>query len=177
MICLALKKNDVMVKFLLVVMSLVPACLASRAELPPSVVGLPLFERAVAVIRHFEGWHGPRHHPYVGYGHRLLPGERYSHRMTKRQAEALLRKDLRERCAVFRRFGKDSVLLATLSYNVGVYRLLGGGRLRKSRLIRRLEAGDRRIYREYVSFRMYNGRVLKGLEVRRKVEFALLFVP
>ena len=69
------------------------------------------------------------------------------------------------------------MLLAALSYNVGVYRLLGGGRLRKSRLIRKLEAGDRRIYREYVSFRMYNGRVLKGLEVRRKVEFALLFVP
>ena len=49
-----------------------------------------------------------------------------------------------ERCAVFRRFGKDSVLLAALSYNVGVYRLLGGGRLKKSRLVRKLEAGDRR---------------------------------
>ena len=61
--------------------------------------------------------------------------------MTKRQAEALLRKDLMERCAVFRRFGKDSVLLAALSYNVGVYRLLGGGRLKKSRLVRKLEAG------------------------------------
>ena len=104
-----------MVKFLLAVMSLVPACLASRAELPPEIAKLPLFERAVAVVRHFEGWHGPRHHPYVGYGHRLLPGERYSHRMTKRQAEALLRKDLRERCAVFRRFGKDSLLLSEIS--------------------------------------------------------------
>ena len=92
-------------------------------------------------------------------------------------AEALLRKDLMERCAVFRRFGKDSVLLAALSYNVGVYRLLGGGRLKKSRLVRKLEAGDRDIYREYVSFRMYRGKVLKGLETRRKVEFALLFVP
>lgn len=82
-----------------------------------------------------------------------------------------------ERCAVFRRFGKDSVLLAVLSYNVGVYRLLGGRRLKKSRLVRKLEAGDRNIYREYVSFRMYRGKVLKELEVRRKVEFALLFVP
>lgn len=51
-----------------------------------------------------------------------------------------------ERCAVFSRFGKDSVLLAALSYNVGVYRLLGGGRLKKSRLVRKLEAGDRDIY-------------------------------
>ena len=55
--------------------------------------------------------------------------------------------------------------------------MLGGGRLKKSRLVRKLEAGDRDIYREYVSFRMYRGKVLKGLETRRKVEFALLFVP
>ena len=163
-------------KFLLVLL-LAFLGLTSKAELPPQIARLSLFERAVAVVRHFEGWHGPRHHPYVGYGHRLLPGERYSHRMTRRQAEVLLRKDLMERCAVFRRFGKDSVLLAALSYNVGVYRLLGGGRLKKSRLVRKLEASDRDIYREYVSFRMYRGKVLKGLETRRKVEFALLFVP
>ena len=172
-----IERNSTMVKCFMVIMSLMLACPVSKAELPPSIARLPLFERAVAVVRHFEGWHGPRHHPYVGYGHRLRPGERYSHRMTKRQAEALLRKDLMERCAVFRRFGKDSVLLAVLSYNVGVYRLLGGGGLKKSRLVRKLEAGDRDIYREYVSFRMYRGKVLKGLETRRKVEFALLFVP
>lgn len=94
--------NSTMVKCFMVIMSLVLACPVSKAELPPTIARLPLFERAVAVIRHFEGWHGPRHHPYVGYGHRLRPGERYSHRMTKRQAEALLRKDLMERCAVFR---------------------------------------------------------------------------
>ena len=35
--------------------------------------------------------------------------------MTKRQADALLRKDLRKFCAMFRQFGKDSLLLATLA--------------------------------------------------------------
>ena len=39
--------------------------------------------------------------------------------MTKRQADALLRKDLRKFCAMFQQFGKDSLLLATLAYNVG----------------------------------------------------------
>ena len=102
---------------ILLVLLLVFISLTSKAELPPSIARLPLFERAVAVVRHFEGWHGPHHHPYVGYGHRLLPGDRYSHRMTRRQAEALLRKDLRERCAVFRRFGKDSLLLSEISDN------------------------------------------------------------
>ena len=111
-----------------------------------AIYRLPLFERAVRCTKYFEGWHSEKHHPYVGYGHRLLPGERYSARtMTKRQADALLRKDMRNFCAMFRQFGKDSLLLATLAYNVGPYRLLGSGKIPKSKLIRKLEAGDRNI--------------------------------
>ena len=74
---------------------------------------LPRFERAVRCIKFFEGWHTERHHPYVAYGHQLQPGERYSTRtMTRKQGEALLRKDLRKFCAIFRKFGKDSILLS-----------------------------------------------------------------
>ena len=54
------------------------------------------FELSVACIKKYEGLHGPKHHPYVGYGHKLLPGERYSPRMSERQADALLRSDLRK---------------------------------------------------------------------------------
>ena len=39
--------------------------------------------------------------------------------MTERQADALLRSDLRKLCAMFRGFGRDSLLLAALAYNVG----------------------------------------------------------
>lgn len=86
----------------------------------PKIYRLPPFERAVRCTKFFEGWHSEKHHPYVGYGHQLQPGERYSARtMTKRQADALLRKDLRKFCAMFRQFGRDSLLLATLAYNVG----------------------------------------------------------
>ena len=100
-----------------------------------AIYRLPLFERAVRCTKYFEGWHSEKHHPYVGYGHRLQPGERYSARtMTKRQADALLRKDLRKFCAMFQQFGKDSLLLATLAYNVGPYRLLGSGKIPKSTL-------------------------------------------
>lgn len=43
------------------------------------------FELAVACIKKYEGLHGPKHHPYVGYGHKLLPGERFlSKRMPKK---------------------------------------------------------------------------------------------
>ena len=58
-----------------------------------AIYRLPPFERAVRCTKYFEGWHSEKHHPYVGYGHRVQPGEKYSARtMTKRQADALLRK-------------------------------------------------------------------------------------
>ena len=83
-----------------------------------AIYQLPPFERAMRCTKYFEGWHSEKHHPYVGYGHKLLPGERYSARtMTKRQADALLRKDLRKFCAMFRQFGKDSILLSEISDN------------------------------------------------------------
>lgn len=139
---------------------------------------LPPFERAVRCTKYFEGWHSEKHHPYVGWGHKLLPGEKYSARtMTKRQADALLRKDLRKFCAMFRQFGRDSLLLATLAYNVGPYRLLGSGKIPKCTLIRKLEVGDRNIYREYIAFCHYKGKRHAMLLKRRKAEFALLYIP
>lgn len=76
------------------------------------------FERAVRCTKYFEGWHSEKHYPYVGYGHKLLPGEKLSARtMTKREAEVLLRKDLRKFCSMFRQFGKDSLLLSEISDN------------------------------------------------------------
>ena len=141
-----------------------------------AIYRLPPFERAVRCTKYFEGWHSEKHHPYVGYGHRLQPGERYSARtMTKRQADALLRKDLRKFCAMFRHLGKDSLLLGTLAYNVGPFRLLGSGKIPKSKLIRKLEAGDRDIYKEYISYCHYKGRKIRSIERRRKMEFLLLF--
>lgn len=143
-----------------------------------AIYRLPLFERAVRCTKYFEGWHSEKHYPYIGWGHRLQPGERYSARtMTKRQADALLRKDLRKFIAMFRRFGADSILLGTLAFNVGPSKLLGGNGYSKSTLIRKLEAGDRNIYREYVAFCNYKGKRHAMLLKRRKAEFALLYVP
>ena len=104
-----------------------------------AIYRLPLMERAFLCTRYFEGWHDQSCYPYIGWGHRLQPGERYSARtMTKRQADALLRKDLRKFIAMFRRFGADSILLGTLAYNVGPYRLLGSKTIPKSTLIKKL---------------------------------------
>ena len=66
-------------------------------------------------------------------------------------------------------------LLAVLSYNVGEYRLLGYGKQPKSRLVQKLESGDRDIRSEYISFCRYRGKELKALRLRRRVELALLY--
>ena len=88
-----------------------------------------------------------------------------------------MRRDL-ERCLnVFRKYGKDSLLLSLLGFNVGCYRLIGNGKIPKSRLIQKLESGDRDIYREYISFRCYQGKVIPSIERRRKEEFELFYIP
>lgn len=145
---------------------------------PPTALQIPdsLFNKAVACIKGHEGWHG-NHLPYVGYGHKLLPGETFTPDMTEVQADSLLRADLMKLCRMCSRFGKDALLVATLSYNVGYYRLVGYGKIPKSRLIQKLEAGDRDIYNEYISFRCYKGKAVPSIERRRKKEFRLLYIP
>ncbi|MEY8590849.1 MAG: glycoside hydrolase family protein [Alistipes sp.] len=133
------------------------------------------FESAVACIKRYEGMHDHRHLPYVGYGHKLLPGESFP-TMTEKLADSLLRADLRKKCAVFRRFGADSLLLGVLAYNVGEYRLLGYGTRSKSRLVCKLEAGERDIHSEYAAFCHYKGKAVPSIRRRREEEFKILFI-
>lgn len=135
-----------------------------------------LFDKAVACIKKYEGWHDSRHYPYVGYGHRLLKEDKFNHLISEAFADSLLRKDLLQKCAQFRKFGKDSLILGVLAYNTGEYKLLGYGELPKSRLIKKLEQGNRMIYIEYVSYCRYKGKVIPSLRKRREEEYQLLFI-
>lgn len=78
---------------------------------------------------------------------------------------------------LYKIFGVDSILLGTLAYNVGPAKLLGSKTIPKSTLIKKLEAGDRNIYREYIAFCNYKGKRHAMLLKRRKAEFALLYIP
>ena len=79
---------------------------------------LPPFERAIAVIKHFEGLHNKaEHYPYVGYGHKVLPGENLSTDMTEEEADRLLRSDLMKLCKMFSGYGQDSLILSEISDN------------------------------------------------------------
>ena len=150
----------------------------SKRELSFSIDSIPKIEIAVELIKKFEGIHRDSTcFPYYGYGHCLLPGEKLSYGMTETEAEILLRKDLEVRYKLFRKFGKDALLLTVLSYNVGQGVLLGHGGHPKSKLVRKLEAGNRDIYREYVAYCRYKGKIVRSIERRRKMEFLLLYEP
>ena len=143
-----------------VIMIFLSLVLYGKAENPPSDK-----DKAVACIKRWEGWHRGKM-PYIGFGHRLLPHEKLTENLSEAQADSLLRCDL-ERCLkVFRKYGKDSLLLSLLGFNVGCYRL-----------IQKLESGDRDIYKEYISFRCYRGKVIPSIERRRKEEFELFYIP
>jgi len=151
-------------------------CQPTLAQHRVRLADLPPFERAVVVVKYFEGMHGWKNYPYVGYGHQLQRGEHFTADMTERQADSLLRTDLWKCFEHFKGYGKDALLLSLLAYNVGVGRLLGYGKYPKSKLLRKIEAGDRNFYWEYVSFCRYKGKVLKGLVKRRQVEYYLFRV-
>ena len=132
------------------------------------------FERSMATIKYFEGLHQASDAPYVGYGHRLLPGEHYRLPLSHKQADALLRRDLRKLCKMFEGYGKYSLLLATLAYNVGYGTLMGNSHRPKSLLVQKIERGDKDIYQDYISFCRYKGKVVSSIRRRRMVEYHLL---
>ena len=139
-----------------------------------NIMELPLFERAIVILKKFESYHDSRKcWPYVGFGHRKLPGEKYykGYKMSLAEADALLRKDLRKFCALYRHMGRDSLICGVLAYNIGP------GAVNKSTFYKKLKSGDRNIYKEYTSHCHYKGKWHKGLFQRRQVELAALFVP
>ncbi|MBQ9655775.1 MAG: lysozyme [Prevotella sp.] len=133
------------------------------------------FEMAVACIKHFEGWHNMK--AYVGYGHQVQKGERYSAKtLTKKQGDLLLRLDLMRNLYLFRGYGKDALLLSVLAYNVGPYAILGTSKRPKSRLLRKIEHGDRNIYNDYIAFCRWHGKQIPSIKFRRQVEYDLFFI-
>ena len=135
----------------------------------------PKADIAVELVKKYEGLHDRSDYPYYGYGHRRLPNEKLSYGMTEAEAEKLLIRDLEKRYRLFSKYGKDALILTVLSYNVGHGTLLGYGKHPKSRLLKKLEAGDRDIYKEYISYCHYKGRKIRSIERRRQMEFLLLF--
>ncbi len=150
----------------------------SPSQTDLGIFALSPFERAVRCIKYYEGWHDiKRNYPYIGWGHRILPHEKFKKNLTYQQADSLLRSDLRNLCSLFRKYGKDSLLLAVLAYNVGPYKILGNGKFSKSRLLQKMERGERNIRQEYLDFCRYQKRKIASIRRRRQTELLLLYQP
>lgn len=91
---------------------------AKPASTKLSIYNLPPIERAIRCTKFYEGWHGEKKHwPYVGWGHKVLPGERFTNDITKAQGDSILRADMMKLCRLFSRYGRDSILLSEISDN------------------------------------------------------------
>ena len=156
--------------FFVALLTLVAATPTAQAK--RCIMALPPFERAVLIIKKFETLHRPCDYPYIGFGHRILPGEPYRRgvQLTERQADALLRKDLRKFIAIFKEFPpNDALLLGVLSYNIGP------GAVKKSSVYRMLKSGDHDIFKAYTSHCRYKGKFHKQLHQRRLTEYLCLY--
>lgn len=131
---------------------------------------LPPFERAVLLIKYYEALHDERHWPYIGYGHLVMENEPYRKGivLNERQAEALLRHDLKKHCRRWRKYGADSLLLACVSYNCGPACIEG------SKLLKAIESGEDNILLHYLDFSHYRGKIHPMIRRRRMVEYRLL---
>ena len=162
-----------MKKILLMFLALLTVMVGNAAGRKINIMDLPPFERAVIIIKKFETLHHPKDYPYVGYGHRVLPGEPYRRgvQLTEKQADALLRKDLRKFVSLYKAYGKDALLLGVLAYNCGP------GVVNKSTVLKKLKAGNRDIFNSYTAHCHYKGKFHKQLHQRRMMEWAILYRP
>ncbi len=159
-------------KLLLMFLALLTVMVGNAAGRRINIMDLPPFERAVIIIKKFETLHKPKHWPYVGYGHQVQPGEPYRRgvQLTEKQADALLRKDLRKFVSLYKAYGKDALLLGVLAYNCG------SGVVNKSTVLKKLKSGNRDIFKSYTAHCRYKGKFHKQLHQRRLTEFAALFL-
>lgn len=129
------------------------------------------FEQAVALIKKYESLHSPKNWPLIGYGHKVKPGENYKKGvvLTESQADALLRKDLKRYVDYFKSYGKDSLLLGVLAYNIGP------GKVRNSTVLKLLNQGNRNIQQAFEALCNYKGKVHKRIKARRVEEYKTLF--
>lgn len=140
-----------------------------------NLMKLSPFERAVTLTKYYEQWHTRKDYPYIGYGHRIMPGERLRYPITEHQADSILRSDLRKNCALFRQYGSDSLLLGCISYNCGCASLLGSKTKPRSEVLKKLDSGDRNILSDILDFCHYKGKRHPYIQRRRWMEYLLLF--
>ena len=136
-------------------------------------------EQGIALIKQFEGLRLARYldavgKPTIGYGHLILPNERFTRPLTPAEAEALLRRDLRVAELNLRKLLRVPVTQQQFDALMSFVFNLGAGRLRSSTLLRYLNAGAcTRAADQFLVWNKAGGKPLAGLTKRRQAERAL----
>lgn len=135
-------------------------------------------EQGLALIRRFEGFAAvpyrcPAGYMTVGYGHVILPHERFD-RIDERTAAALLQEDVRiaerEVLRMISRIPHQGAFDALVSFTFN----LGGAALQRSSLRRAINGGDdEEAARQWMRWVYAGGRMMAGLVRRREAELAL----
>lgn len=132
--------------------------------------------RGIELIKRFEGvrlkvYKDAAGLPTIGIGHLLKPGEKFPGGITEAQAEDLLRNDLADAekavatSVTVQLAQHEFDALVSFTFN------LGGGALRKSTLLKKLNAGDRKgAAAEFGRWTKAGGKELAGLVKRRAAE-------
>ena len=133
-------------------------------------------DAGLALIKTYEGFSAtvyncPAGYKTIGYGHRVIPGERFGREITDKEATGLLRHDiaLAEECVhkfVFVSLGdKQFSALVSLVYNIGQTAFLRSTLRRKINKGQHAKAPD-----EFKRWVWAKGERLPGLIKRREAE-------
>ena len=144
-----------------------------------------MIQKAIELIKHFEGFYAkpylcPAGIPTIGYGSiRYENGVRvtlHDSPITKERAEQLMMYEINKSCipAILRLcpplIGHSNKLCAIISFTYN----LGSGRLKASTLRRKINAQEWDAAElELLKWNKADGKVLKGLDLRRKAEASL----
>jgi len=137
----------------------------------------------LALIKSFEGLRLEKYKDAVGkwtigYGHLILPDEKFPHAITEAEAEALLRTDL-----LMTERGVHKAVTVALNQNqfdalVAFTFNLGAGNLQSSTLLKLLNQGEyAQAADQFLRWNKAGGKVLAGLTKRREAERALFLKP
>lgn len=133
-------------------------------------------EDGIELIKRFEGLRLRRYldavgKPTIGYGHLILPHEKFDAPLTAAGAESLLKKDLRSHELALRKLVRVNITQQQFDALMGFVFNLGPGRLQSSTLLRCLNAGQfQRAADQFLVWNKAGGKPLAGLTKRRQAE-------
>jgi lysozyme len=140
--------------------------------------------KGIELIKDFEGFRGKKYlcaanMPTIGYGHVILKGEERFNTATISEIEGvqLLAKDLFKFEAHVKRMVKRTLTQNQFDALVSFCYNCGPANLERSTLLKKvnLNPNDKSIALEFMKWTRANGKVLAGLERRRKAEAGLYF--